>query len=94
MERPARGHVLVVTTRTTREAGDRWLTPWDVVQKLGVRRGTLDGWRFQKKGPPWERIEGRICYKLSAFNEWLATQIQPLQGQRFRLRHKGLPSEK
>ncbi len=95
MERPSRGRVLVVTTRK-RDTDVEWLTPSEVVQRLGVRRGTLDGWRFHHKGPPWERIDGRIYYKQSEFRAWLATQIRPANGRRFRLKSavRQVPNEK
>lgn len=82
-----KGMVIIRTTRIARgpEGMDRWLTTREAARKIGVPSSLLDGWRYHEKGPPWEKVDGRIRYRLSEFRAWLATQMPPANGRRFRL---------
>jgi predicted site-specific integrase-resolvase len=38
-------------------------TSKETAARLRISEGTLANWRVQGKGPPFVRVEGKICYR-------------------------------
>lgn len=55
---------------------DRFYTPSEVADILRVKTRTLEGWRAQRRGPTWRKVEGSVRYPgrtLQAYlNGWRA----------------------
>ena len=47
------------------------MTPEHVAKKLTVAIQTLNNWRYEKKGPPWLKIEGNVRYPEDKFIQWV-----------------------
>lgn len=62
----------------------RLLTIAEVAERSGVRISTLDHWRINGMGPPFQRIDGRISYELEAFEAWLAIYEKNTRAGRLR----------
>lgn len=41
---------------------------------LGISENTLYVWRHRREGPPSFRMGGRVMYRVSALDEWVAQQ--------------------
>ncbi|MET7760862.1 helix-turn-helix domain-containing protein [Streptomyces sp. NPDC005393] len=55
-----------------REASLSYTPPGGAI--LGISPNTLYVWRHRRQDPPSFRMGGRVMYRISALNEWVATQ--------------------
>ncbi len=55
-----------------RHANNELLTSAEVANRYGWHRGTLANWRCKGVGPPYVRFGGRVYYRTSAIDEFLA----------------------
>jgi predicted DNA-binding transcriptional regulator AlpA len=53
---------------------DRFLTGAEVATVLSRPIGTLYNWRSRGEGPPSVKIRGRVMYRSSELERWLAQQ--------------------
>lgn len=53
---------------------DELLTAGDVAQTLGLSAGTLANWRSVGMGPTFVKVGGRVRYRASSVNTWVADQ--------------------
>ncbi|RCG24099.1 DNA-binding protein [Streptomyces diacarni] len=51
-----------------------FLTLSKAAQYLGISANTLYVWRHRRQGPPSFRMGGRVMYRISALEEWVAAQ--------------------
>ena len=49
---------------------DSLLTTSQLAEHLGLKKNTLEKWRFLGKGPLWIRVGGRRRYRLSDVAKW------------------------
>jgi hypothetical protein len=59
------------TPKDTPEARD-YLTPSDLVDRYKriITEQTLRNWRYANRGPKYDRIGGRILYRLRDVEQW------------------------
>jgi excisionase family DNA binding protein len=55
---------------------DRWMTPEEVAERLGVPRATLYAWRYKNIGPAAVRLGRHLRYRVEAVEAWEAEQEQ------------------
>jgi len=48
-----------------------YLTTEQLAEKLGRCKTTLLRWRRARRGPPYQRIEGRVVYDPAKVAEWI-----------------------
>ena len=53
---------------------DKRLNEDRAAEQLGVTKGTLANWRFQKKGPPYLKVGRRVEYLQSDIDAWRTAQ--------------------
>ncbi|MCG7308271.1 AlpA family transcriptional regulator [Brachybacterium sp. ACRRE] len=53
---------------------DELLTAGDVAEALGLSVGTLANWRSLELGPKYIKVGGRVRYRVSSVNTWVAEQ--------------------
>lgn len=53
---------------------DELLRPHEVAEALGLSTGTLANWRSLGIGPTCVKVGGRVRYRVSAVNDWVAEQ--------------------
>jgi hypothetical protein len=53
--------------------GDVLFSPKAVAARYGVSTQTLAGWRWEKRGPRYVKMAGRVRYRLSDLQEWEST---------------------
>ena len=41
---------------------------------LGLRKATLETWRWRGQGPKFLKVGGRVRYRLADVDEWLASR--------------------
>lgn len=58
---------------------DRLLTAEELIERWGgrVKKGTLNNWRSQGRGPDFVKPFGRVLYPLSAVIEWEKANMAP-----------------
>lgn len=52
---------------------------WNEVQlarRWGISHRTLQRWRYQKKGPPYLKLCGRVVYRAAEILEWENGNLQ------------------
>jgi len=54
---------------------DQLLSPAEVAAILHVEGRTLVTWRYQRRGPDYVKIEGRIWYQRSALEAYVASRV-------------------
>jgi hypothetical protein len=42
--------------------------------RYSIPKGTLANWRSLKQGPPFFRVNRRVLYRVSDFEEWLFSE--------------------
>lgn len=50
------------------------LTKEQAAEVLQVSVGTLENWRYQRKGPPFMKIGGLVRYEKGALHAWIDAQ--------------------
>ena len=53
---------------------DELMTANDVADVLGLSTGTLANWRSLGLGPTYVKLGGRVRYRASGVNSWVASQ--------------------
>ncbi|MDN5658548.1 MULTISPECIES: helix-turn-helix transcriptional regulator [Micrococcales] len=53
---------------------DELMTANDVADVLGLSAGTLANWRSLGMGPTYVKLGGRVRYRVSGVNSWVASQ--------------------
>jgi len=53
---------------------DELMTANDVADVLGLSTGTLANWRSLGIGPTYVKLGGRVRYRASGVNSWVASQ--------------------
>lgn len=53
---------------------DELMTANDVADVLGLSTGTLANWRSLGMGPTYVKLGGRVRYRASGVNSWVASQ--------------------
>ncbi|MGO1198840.1 helix-turn-helix transcriptional regulator [Brachybacterium alimentarium] len=53
---------------------DELMTANDVADVLGLSTGTLANWRSLNMGPDYVKVGGRVRYRVSGINAWVARQ--------------------
>jgi hypothetical protein len=61
-----------VWSRKIRVLPDGRVPAEDTAEYLGVAPATLTQWRYNRKGPPWVRVGGRIFYFLRDLEAFVA----------------------
>jgi len=56
---------------------DRLLTPSEVAERLRRPLATVRYWRATGVGPPSARVNGRVLYRESELEAWIARQFEP-----------------
>ena len=51
-----------------------FLSPEEVSTILGLKLGTLEQWRSQKKGPDYFKIGGCVRYHASEIEDWIESR--------------------
>lgn len=63
------------------------LTQNETADYIGVKSATLEKWRFQKKHLPFVRVGGKILYRKTELDAFLASRtVQPVDGRQRRAR--------
>lgn len=55
-------------------AGAAFLNVKRAAAYLGISKNTLYVWRHRREGPPSFRMGGRVMYRVTALDEWIACQ--------------------
>ncbi|UQN30450.1 helix-turn-helix transcriptional regulator [Brachybacterium kimchii] len=53
---------------------DGLLTAKEVADALGLSTGTLANWRSLELGPKYVKVGGRVRYRITSLNLWVAEQ--------------------
>lgn len=59
---------------------DELLTAQEVGEVLGLSIGTLANWRSLDMGPGFVKVGGRVRYRVSSVNDWVAKQERKMAG--------------
>ena len=59
---------------------DELLTAQEVGEALGLSTGTLANWRSLDMGPGFVKVGGRVRYRVSSVNDWVAEQERKVDG--------------
>jgi predicted DNA-binding transcriptional regulator AlpA len=51
-----------------------YLTAAQAAEIVQLSAGTLENWRYARKGPPWVKVGGSVRYEESALYAWLDAQ--------------------
>ena len=62
--------------RETLEARATTVTTEEAARRLGVKRSTLDNWRWQGGGPAYVKVGGRVRYRLQDLADYLDGQVR------------------
>jgi hypothetical protein len=68
----------------------KFLLTEQVARRWQISPRTLERWRYERKGPPWVVVVGRILYKLAAIEAFEASGVRNPGAAE----PKGLPSSK
>lgn len=52
------------------------VTPEEAAQRIGIKVGTIQNWRWSGRGPKFIKCGGRVRYRLSDLAEWLDAQTR------------------
>ncbi|MFG3253237.1 helix-turn-helix transcriptional regulator [Streptomyces sp. NPDC048172] len=63
-----------MTDVTTAHPKAAFLTLPMAAEYLGISPNTLYVWRHRRQGPPSFRMGGRVMYRISALDDWVAAQ--------------------
>ncbi|WP_078900692.1 helix-turn-helix transcriptional regulator [Streptomyces sp. SBT349] len=68
-----------------------FLTVKKAASYLGISENTLYVWRHKRQGPPSFRMGGRVMYRVSVLDEWVAQQeaADSRSNQRLNPLHRG-----
>jgi len=54
----------------------RHLNQSELAKRWSLSARTLERWRWQKKGPPFLKVGGRVVYRLEDVESYEATQLR------------------
>jgi len=55
-------------------AGQRFLTPRQAAERLGVSLRTIESWRFRRVGPAFCKLGKSVRYSVDTLDAWAAAQ--------------------